>query len=283
MTATAFAPKEEDVMATSLSQNTNTVHGSNIDPSMASYDFTVFIPEDVFFIPEGKDTSNNVLFDGEPLEEEGSGAVQDERVREDMKKQEEEGLLGSESVGRNDEQMARIASYYNRIEDSDSEDDCEDGNEQEDDKCLEEEKTNCPSNAYSGLGNEEEGDDNDDVKAGETETALTNTIDTSSDVGGEQEYQQSVDADTLQLNVASSKLGRLELGNDASPLQTSTTTEMEQDRKIDAFSKAIPLLKPPPFEKMQAYLMSKGLVKKKSNLNTTGEIEGIKTSNCSEN
>jgi hypothetical protein len=220
-----------------------------------TYDLTPFTPDEV---EPQKDNDVDVDADVDANEHTKNSSQKEhqEDYQENIKKREEEGLLIG---GHSEKQTARIAMYYNRIEDSDSD------SEDEQDQDQEEQDGKTANDAYSGLDDGlEEGETScssefDDAWCGNGLVSSVRSLQFNAERSTVQKGDYLGHADLLlgdcQRQESSASISELV---DASP--PTSMPQIEKVQKKDSFSNAVPLLKPPPVEKMQAYLVSKGLV-----------------------
>lgn len=166
-------------------------------------------------------------------------------------KVQEESLL---QKGGTEEQLARIEMYNRREVDSDSDDDdydedleldqVEDSNEME----TEEEEPKADYDCYTGVPDEPENED-EDYNIEDKE--LLYDKDLSSKVSPPNEHN----TDPSNFNDESGE--KVELS--VSQFEYSTSgTGVEETSSKPPFAAVVPLLKPPPKEKMEAYLNTKG-------------------------
>lgn len=278
---TPFTPDEEPVPVLDRSQEEGgggggvDVDADDKDHSGTfNFDFNTYCAsENVHIIEEEEDEVEEKVQEGQESQEE-------------INKREEEGLLQS---GNNDDQLARIAMYYARVEDSDSDDDDEYKNEDED-KDEDEDKfewgNTCTQDEisehqmYAGLSDQMEEVDTmdtmdtiDTITACSTSTGPTSTIEEENGLVSLVESLQfektSIEDETTiefpcfpSVDNVNASLVEVEECDNSMELKNSSSLSITQDETVvkkDSMSKAVPLIKPPSAEKMQAYLLSKGL------------------------
>jgi hypothetical protein len=213
-----------------------------------SYDLTPFRPDEL----ETKEDNENTQRDSQDDEEQESQG--------EIKKGEEEGLLQG---GSSAEQTARIVMYYTRIEDSDSEE------EEKLEIDREEDDVDASRNAYSDLKDEKIEEENDKSSGfDEPETnGLSSLVESMQFSVSQSDVIQNVETvgeDGFPIVVEDDRTNDI-TSLDESPLSASSIPPTGCVEKKHSFSNAVPLLKPPSAEKMQAYLKSKGLVGSESN------------------
>jgi len=187
---------------------------------------------------------------------------------DDTKNREVESLLQSE--GSLQEQLARIEMYNTRLLDSESEDDDEDEDslQQQNIDLLErkEEKRN-DSSAYAGLCDEQEDDESSSDVVGSINgfAPLVATMQFSEEFTCHQNISKGApDAETSD-----------EPHTEINEKDKNDIVDATPDTRGNAYAESVPLLKPPPLEKMQAFLQSKVLIdasKKESIGHETGNL-----------
>ena len=227
-------------------------------------------------------TSENVHIIEEEEDEVEEKFQEGQESQEEINKREEEGLLQS---GNDDDQLARIAMYYTRVEDSDSDDDDEYKNEDED-KDEDEDKfewgNTCTQDEisehqmYAGLSDQMEEvetmDTIDTITACSTSTGPASTIEEENGLVSlveslKFEKTSIEDEATIEFpcfpsvdNVNASPVEVEECDNSTESKNSSSLSIAQGKTVVKKYSmsKAVPLIKPPSAEKMQAYLLSKG-------------------------
>ena len=189
---------------------------------------------------------------------------------DDTKKHEVDRLLHSDVSLQ--EQLERIEMYNTRLLDSDSESEDDD----EDEGSLEEQNIDLlernednftDSSAYAGLCDEQEDD--------ESSSDVVDSID------GLAPLAATIEQFTGQHNISKSEAdAETSEGPHTEIIETQKDNngivESIPDTRGDAYAKSVPLLKPPPVDKMQAFLQLKGLI------DTSKESVGPETRNLFE-
>lgn len=226
-------------------------------PLTIGYDLSPFEPGE----------ANLFSTNAEPSEQETltlSDTDHDKDSSDDAKKQEVDSLLQSD--GSLQEQLARIEMYNTRLLDSDSESEDDD----EDEESLEQQNIDLEkisdSSAYAGLCDEQE-DDESSSDVVDSIDGLAPLVATIEQFTGQQHISKGEpDAETSE--EPHTEINETE--KDKNGIVESTS-----DTRGDAYAESVPLLKPPPVEKMQAFLRSKGLIdtsKKKIIFPETGNL-----------
>jgi len=194
------------------------------------------------------------------LDEDNENGEQHPNPHDDQEEKEEESLLQS---GGCEDQLARIELYNSRIVDSDSEEEEDEEEVQVQDAEEEEDMEN--DDEYAGLDNDaEDGElsEVDDDGFGHVKIPSMQSVNIVEQFDAEPSslWQELSSTDVGETgNVEKLCMAKMDDDKIVNPLSSSPLLVKEEVKKEDSFSKAVPLLKPPPAEKMQAYLLSKGI------------------------
>ena len=214
-------------------------------PLTIGYDLSPFKPGEAnLFVVESSEEETLTLSDTD----------HDKDSSDDTKKQEVDSLLQSDVSLQ--EQLARIEMYNTRLLDSDSESEDDD----EDEGSLEEQNIDLlernednftDSSAYAGLCDEQE-DDESSSDVVDSIDGLAPLVATIEQFTGQQNISKGEpDAETSE--GPHTEINETEKDNNG-------IVESTPDTRGDAYAKSVPLLKPPPVDKMQAFLQLKGLI-----------------------
>jgi hypothetical protein len=236
----------------------NKVHPAE---QVVGYDLSPFTPSD---------EDMKYFFENAAAKEECCVKVDTNASWSREEKNQEESLL---QKGGTKEQLARIEMYNTREVDSDSDDDDGDGEEEEeeeieggeDDIANEEEEMKeegekpaegeVDYEGYVGLRND---DDDEEEEHDQEDDCLTNEQDGNGCLHNDKlSPMDTSNVDPSNVDIDSASGEKVELSHPQTDLDsTGTATEDRSSKPV--FAAAVPLLKPPPKEKMEAYLKSKG-------------------------
>jgi hypothetical protein len=228
-----------------IDSNNKSSKEDEVDVPVLGYDLSPFSPsDDIKFFQKVED---ECCFTSDATT---ASSWREEKVQE-------ESLL---QKGGTEEQLARIEMYNRREVDSDSDDDDYDEDVEqdqvEDPKEVEMEKVEPKADydCYTGLPDEPENEDEDyDIEDKE----LVYDKDLSSKVSPPNEFGLMETHNTDPSNFNDESGEKVELS--VSQFEYSTSgTGVEETSSKPPFAAVVPLLKPPPKEKMEAYLNSKG-------------------------